>query len=509
MISKPWKGFALILTVILITGGVNAFVVIGLHYLLMPLVPTFALINKSMTLYFLHYPIHLAYYNSLQFLSFAIPLLLITVYFFPVIRYYIFGKATLTEKLQKRFLHSPIVMAFFGSTGWFVGVGSTVYFVNIGGVFMTFRDWITLISSTMTFAAFTLVYVYYSLEFIMSKFYIDDFFPDNRISHIKSTLRLSIRLRFFMLFFSSGVVPFFVYTAIYASTETDNTKLGVFGILSFGILFLGLDIFGIVAQFFHRQLTSMADTTRLIRMNHFHTSLKVKSGDELGYLAESINEMSASLEEKERIYETFGRVVDPEVRDHLLHGKVDPDGEIREVTVLFTDIRGFTSLSEKLSPIEIVNLLNRYFEVLSSTIRKNGGMVNKFIGDAIMGVFNAPLDNMDHRQSALQASREILDAIKKLNTSLRSEGQPEIRIGVGIHTGPVVAGTIGSRERQEYTVIGDTVNVAARLEGLTKNYDTSVLFTGEVIAGNSMGTRSLGQVTVRGKEETLEIFTLN
>ena len=149
-------------------------------------------------------------------------------------------------------------------------------------------------------------------------------------------------------------------------------------------------------------------------------------------------------------------------------------GETREVTVLFCDIRSFTSMSEKMAAADVVSLLNKYFTALGECITKHHGIINKYIGDAIMAIFGAPVESKTHAQDAFLAALEMREALKKINeenaSKYKTENLPEIHFGIGIHTGNVFAGTIGASNRMEYTVIGDTVNTASRIESLCKTY---------------------------------------
>ena len=183
-------------------------------------------------------------------------------------------------------------------------------------------------------------------------------------------------------------------------------------------------------------------------------------------------------------------------------------GEQREATVFFSDIRSFTSFSEKVSPQEVVNMLNEYFKIMVGIITKHNGVVDKFIGDAIMAVWGAPESFGNDAANAMVACLEMRIALANLNESRLARGLPEIRIGMGVHTGPLIAGTIGSDDRMEYTVIGDTVNMASRIEAATKAYGTDLLIsevTSEKIK-DSFILEQAGTASVKGKSEPLKLF---
>jgi adenylate cyclase len=187
-------------------------------------------------------------------------------------------------------------------------------------------------------------------------------------------------------------------------------------------------------------------------------------------------------------------------------------GEEREVTVLFSDLRSFTSMCEGRSPQEMLGILNHYFTRMSGIVEKHGGIVDKYVGDAMMALFGAPLASSDGADHAMQTALEMIDALNDLNRQWESEGRRPLSMGIGINTDIVVAGNMGSQTRLNYTVIGDGVNLASRLEALTKTpeYDARIIVSGATLAKASgrYRTRPLGKVAVKGKQEATEIYAL-
>jgi adenylate cyclase len=183
-------------------------------------------------------------------------------------------------------------------------------------------------------------------------------------------------------------------------------------------------------------------------------------------------------------------------------------GELLPVTILFTDIRSFTTISEKMDAQSLVALLNQYFSEMVGVIMQHDGVVDKYIGDAIMAVFGAPVPRPDDALNAVRAAVRMRVALGHLNDRLRERGIAPIRTGIGIHTGDVVAGNIGSEQRMEYTVIGDAVNVASRLEGSTKDLGVDVLIsdaTYELVQGH-IRARKIRQITVKGRNEPIMTY---
>jgi class 3 adenylate cyclase len=211
-----------------------------------------------------------------------------------------------------------------------------------------------------------------------------------------------------------------------------------------------------------------------------------------------------------RVIQLFGKYVAPEVA----RGVIDANGEARaeqlEVTVLFTDLRNFTALSEKLTPGAVLEVLNAHYQAIIPAVHAHGGTVNKFIGDALMATFGAPLRQGDHAERAVRAAIQMLETMEALNARLRERGLPELEMGIGVATGPVVVGTLGATQRVEYAVIGDTVNTASRLEGLNKELGTLLLLSPGTrdALGGVLPTRGLGEVPVKGKARPVPVFTI-
>lgn len=279
---------------------------------------------------------------------------------------------------------------------------------------------------------------------------------------------------------------------------------------------LGLAISGAVGVWIARGVSKpvlqLAEGARKIAAGDYQHRVRLGQQDELGSLADSFNQLSGGLAERDRVRDLLGKVVSPEVAAELLRKDVTLGGEEREVTVLFSDLRNFTNMSERLAPQEMLGILNRYFTSMDAIIEKHGGVVDKYMGDALMALFGAPLANSDDADRAMRAALEMTEALDVLNRQWNERGLPVIGIGIGINTDVVVAGNMGSKTRLNYTVIGDGVNLASRLQGLTKTpeYETRIIISGSTLAKakQQYRTRRLGEVAVKGKQKQTEIFAL-
>jgi adenylate cyclase len=217
--------------------------------------------------------------------------------------------------------------------------------------------------------------------------------------------------------------------------------------------------------------------------------------------------------EKRYLKVAFQHYVPPAVVEDLVSdaGALRLGGEKRELTVLFSDIRGFTTLSEGMQPEELVKLMNEYFTVMTDCVFARRGSLDKYIGDAIMALYGAPVVESDHPALACRSALDMMRALDQLQKKWQSAGLPKIGIGVGINTGSVVVGNMGSATRFNYTVVGDAVNLASRIESLNKNYGTSILiseYTYERVKGEFPDVREVDSVKVRGREQPVRLYEL-
>jgi adenylate cyclase len=260
-------------------------------------------------------------------------------------------------------------------------------------------------------------------------------------------------------------------------------------------------------------LKNLAAAAGRIEAGEFEVDLKAKTRDEVGLLTRSFVSMGKGLAERERLKDTFGRFTNREIAERALRGDLALGGETKQATVFFSDIRSFTEISERLEPHEVVEFLNDYMTRMVDCVDKTGGVVDKFIGDAVMAVWGAPVSAGSPAKDAFNCVRAALmmrAALREFNRDRGGEKRPRIRIGCGINTGSVVAGQIGSSRRMEYTVIGDTVNLASRTEALNKPFHTDILITEHTwrLIGPYLITEEMPPVSVKGKEKPVRMFAV-
>ena len=258
-------------------------------------------------------------------------------------------------------------------------------------------------------------------------------------------------------------------------------------------------------------LTALVRGVRAIGEGNLDQRIDLKRNDELGVLTDAFNDMAESLRDKEFIKSTFERYVSKPLAEQILlrRDELRLGGELRDVTVLFSDIRRFTSLAEQLPPAQVVDLLNGYFARMIQVVSRHGGMVDKLMGDSVMALFGAPISLGDEPLRAVLCALEMQREGAVYNRECEARGLPPLPMGIGINTGPVIAGNIGSSARMEYTVIGDEVNVAARLQGIAGPGE--VLISGRTFAcvQHAVRVTPLEPMLLKGKQARVEVYRVD
>lgn len=268
----------------------------------------------------------------------------------------------------------------------------------------------------------------------------------------------------------------------------------------------------IVARTLIRPLRELQVSMRRVEEGDLEATAAVRSSDELGQLAMSFNSMVEGLRREVLVRDLFGQYVTPALAEAAIERRGQLDGQLVTSTVLFADIRNFTGISEELPATRLIKMLNEYFTRMSAVVVEEHGFVNKFGGDSLLAVFGTPLNpDPDHAACAVHAGLRMRTVLADFNREQEKAWLPEIMIGIGIATGDVVAGNVGSETKLEYTVIGDAVNVASRLQAMTKDLDETILANGETARAAAAVARfaRVGEVTVRGKSRPVDVFTVD
>ncbi len=349
------------------------------------------------------------------------------------------------------------------------------------------------------------------------------FFPDGKLNRITHVFRISVQKRFLLGILGIAFIPLPVLgTTISSAIQQIHmadavTRSRIMNSLFWELLFISLDLIVIacivaylLAKTVSVPLEHIRTAIQSVEKNDLDTRVPILSNDEMGEVAEGVNRMIDSLRESRRAQEAFGRYMGKEIRDAILSGEVSLEGEMKRATLLFCDLRNFTGMVESTHPRQVVQILNQYFTRMTRTIKDQQGLVLQFVGDEIEAVFGVPVAMDDHPEKAVQAALSMRSGLESLNRTLKEQGYSPLVHGIGIHSGAVLAGNIGSPEKMSYALVGDTVNTASRLEGLTKDHGVDIIIsqtTYNLLTG-SYCTEQLPPVTVKGKKEGLMIYRL-
>ena len=277
------------------------------------------------------------------------------------------------------------------------------------------------------------------------------------------------------------------------------------------ILALGLGLSGIggvlLASRVTKPVADLVRGARRIREGNYSEPVAVAQRDELGVLGASFNDMMRGLAERDRVRDMLGRVVAPQIAEELLGREIELGGEERTVTVLFADIQGFTGLSEREDPQRLVRILNAFLSGVSAAIEAHGGVVEEYMGDGAKALFGAPMRHDDDAQHAVFAALELQASLPRIEAEIARFGGRPLEIAIGINTAPVVAGRMGSLSRLKYTVVGDGVNLASRLEGLCRRYGVGIVVSESTREScRSLVFRELDRVRVSGRQAPVTIY---
>ena len=266
--------------------------------------------------------------------------------------------------------------------------------------------------------------------------------------------------------------------------------------------------------FFARSLVQpilrLVTAARMIRDGQYDIDMDPAHADEVGLLTDSFNSMSRGLQERENLKVSFGKFVNKELAEMSLSGELPLGGSKKDVAVFFSDIRSFTAISEKLRPEEVVEFLNEYFHHMVGCVNQTHGTVDKFIGDALMATWGTFREHGNEAENAINSALMMREALKEYNKGRGGARKPIIKMGAGINYGPVIAGQIGSDEKMEFTVIGDTVNLASRVESLTKHFGADLLITQFALdkVKGLYNVEQMDAMRVKGKSKPVKVYAV-
>lgn len=338
------------------------------------------------------------------------------------------------------------------------------------------------------------------------------FFQNARPHLTKGIYPISLRMRGLLWAISAGICPIGSLLLLIFAPVSPGTNPQWFGLFvgTVGIAF-GLCSAVLIGRSVADPVNQLRAAAAAVTEGQLDVHVTLRRADEFGALISEFNRMVTGLREKERMRRSFGLHVGRKAAEHILAHDPGLGGTEQVVTVMFVDIRSFTARSAALPPDQAVRLLNEFLHVMVEVVEgEHGGMINKFLGDGFMAIFGVGSTAQNHADRALAAGRSMERALERLNLVRAQRGEDPLGIGVGINTGPAIVGSIGSPERMEFTVIGNTVNVASRIEGLNKTLGTTVLLSSATrdALQRPANLQALPPQPVKGVEHPVEVFTL-
>lgn len=447
----------------------------------------------------------IAFFNAIAYP----PLVILWAFLVFRLRKPVDSEAVLRER-QRQVLHLPNQAAAIAASGWLLSIPALFIGLKRSGEAVNPHVWFHFPVSICIAAVVALTIGYFSIDWARQKLLFPCFFRDLSPARTEGTFRLTVAGRGKLWTLAASVCPIFSLLLLLLDPTPEKSDVWfALAVAGSGVLCAVISSI-LMARLVVTPVEELRRAAERVGRGDLNVAMDPLRADEFGLLAEEFNAMVAGLREKERITGTFGRHVGREIAEQLLRNEEELQGVERIVTVLFADLRGFTTRCESLAPSEAVKLLNLYHEHMTRLIEDHGGLVNQLIGDGIMALFGATGRSRNHADEAIAAGRAMICGLDDLNAKLAAEGFEPVKIGVGLNTGPAVIGTIGSPRRMEYTAIGDTVNTASRIESLTKDLGHPLLVSAATWDGSDPkpAGRRLDPITIRGRSREMVLYAV-
>jgi adenylate cyclase len=429
--------------------------------------------------------------------------------------------ARVPPDVRRRVLNAPLASAVLTMAGWLVAGLFYFPYLSLGtgvSVAEAGRSFVGLVFVAGPFTS--------ALAFLVSEFYwrrqVPLFFPDGRLGR-EGVLRIPIRMRMAATFFVTAVFPMLLMLLVDVSLARRFGRLSeaadflMWGFLRAQLFIVAVSLVAsmvmafMTARFVNRPVEALRAAMTRVGTGDFDVSVPVRSTDELGELNMRFNEMVADLRRAGRVREIFGRYVSPAVAQQALERGIAFGGEVVQATAMFVDLRGFTALTQRLPAQRVVEILNEYYAIVERVCEHEGGVITQFLGDGVVVVFGGPLvPYADHARRAVTAAIGLQHALRGRNGA--GAATEPLDAGIGICTGEMIAGNVGTGGRVTYTVVGDAVNQASRLQVKTRDIDASILVTGStraaVEATDGVRFESRGAVPLKGIRAPVEVYAV-
>jgi len=431
--------------------------------------------------------------------------------------------AVLTPEVRRLALSLPYRLAAISAAGWVLaGALWSILWPWLIGTFSVANAARLALGIVGVGGAVTTAFTFFAVERAWRRT-LPVFFPGGVLGDLAGAPRLGVQARLTAAFLLVSLLPMVVLGALATSraravlgadpAAAEALLRGLLLVVAFVVAVgavAALVLSRLVARSVAEPLLVLEAAMARVGRGQLDTTCPVVSHDELGRVTSGFNQMAQGLRERDRIKAAFGKYVTDEIRDEILAGRVGLEGETREVTILFCDLRDFTPWVEATPPAEVVRSLNGYFAEMEQAIRAEGGLVLQYIGDEIEAVFGAPVGRPDHAARAVAAARAMRERLGAWNRARVAAGQPPLAHGIGIHTGTVLAGNVGSADRLTYALVGDAVNLAARIQTLTREVGADIVISGVTAAAldGRVPLAPLPETRVKGRSALVEVFAV-
>ena len=431
----------------------------------------------------------------------------------PLHRALLKGESVEKEKLlkaQRYVINLPWWILIVAGISWLICIPIFPAALRAMPEYLEFNVTMHLVTSFVTASLIAVTQSFFVVELVSQRALYPVFFRNENPAHIPGAIPLNLTTRGIMWALSATVSP--VVSLSLLLLIPDATRQTPWFGVAVGVVAI---VFAMVVVWMFNRLVAvpvrrLKQAAMQVADGNLNVRVNMLRADEFGPLVEQFNLMVEGLREREHLQETFGRHVGKEAAQQILKQDAQLTGVEQVITVMFVDIRNFTEHSSAHSPEEVVAALNVFFRHAVEIVEDHGGMVNKFLGDGFMALFGIGSTGNGHALQAVQAGQAMLCCLNEASQELEQSGWPEFQIGIGINTGPAIVGSIGSPKRQEYTAIGDTVNVASRVESLTKKLGHCLLVTDETRQQlpSELNLETMPPQTVKGKGIELHIFAV-
>ena len=425
------------------------------------------------------------------------------------------------EQARRRIINLPFFFVGIHVCIW-VLLPALIFFVSYLIRFMDVRTAVVFSIRASMVGFITSSVAFYRIEDYCRKGLIPLFFPEGLLTGLRGAQHLPIGRRIRWFYGMGTVLPLVILLVTLITVQWElvpgsmpareyGIRIIVFTVVLCGIFLVSAGILNrLVVRSIVAPLENILDVNTRVRQGDYEARIKVVSNDEIGVLGDSGNAMIRGLAERETLRNAFGQYVTPEIRDEILSGRIPLEGVRREGTVMFADLQSFTPFVESNPPEEVMRSTRAYFTRMQQAIRLHRGLVIQFAGDEIEAVFGVPVYFENHADAAVRAALDMRKALETLNRERTAEGKVAFAHGIGVHSGSVLAGNSGSEEQSAYCLIGNTVNVAARIQALTREIDCDILVSHQAVEQLTVSLKMEQQPSrrVKGYSKPITVYRI-